>query len=367
MAKWQLVKLDFQGSPVHFGEVGIGLEAITERIHSDTLFSAWVSAYARLYPDRIATLFDQFPHPANSNQPKIPAFNLSSTFVYGHCQNRQCNYFSPHSTHPPIFFLPTLLHKPLGYPEVDDLKFAKAFRKLKFVPMEIWERWYQGSGFCDQDIIDLLEKNGDLGQAGTFCHRHIFEEQTLPKVSVDRIHHGTNFYHTSFTYFPAQTGIYFLFKMSEPDPILLQQLQASLELLGDEGIGGERSSGAGRFQATWHELSPTWRSIIQEESTTHNSHALISLFWDDPKICADLVANSNTRYQLQERGGWISAQSGRQLRRKNVQMFTEGSVFLKSPQGQLAIVTPQELIRKKHHPIYRSGISLSLPVTLQLP
>jgi CRISPR-associated protein Csm4 len=364
MAKWQLVKLDFQGSPVHFGEVGIGLEAITERIHSDTLFSAWVSAYAKLYPELINELLDKFPYTANPHQLSAPPFQISSTLVYGHPEN------SKENTSECIYYLPTLLQPPRNYP-INDLKLAKIFRKLKFVPREIWQRWYQGQGFDTADQDELLTKpearQGKLTDAGTFCYSEMFKNQTLPKVSVDRIHHGTNFYHTSFTYFPAQAGIYFLFKMSEPDPILLQQLQASLALLGDEGIGGERSSGAGRFQATWYDLSPTWRSIIQEESTTHNSHALISLFWDDPKICADLLANSNTRYQLQERGGWISAQSGRQLRRKNVQMFTEGSVFLKPPQGQLVIVTPQELNRKKHHPIYRSGISLSLPVTLQLP
>lgn len=362
MANWQLVKLNFLGNPVHFGEVGIGLEAITERIHSDTLFSAWVSAYAKIYPELITQLLDKFPYPGN---PQLSPFQVSSTLVYGYQENSQKKNDDAEC----IYYLPTLLQPPRNYP-IDDLKLAKIFRKLKFVPRSIWQRWYQGDGFDDADRQELLTKpearQGKLTAAGTFSYSEMFQTQTLPKVAVDRIHHGTNFYHTSFTYFPAQAGIYFLFKMSEPNPILFQQLQASLELLGDEGIGGERSSGAGRFQATWHDLSPTWRSII-EESTTHNSHALISLFWDDPKICADLVANSNTRYQLQERGGWISAQSGRQLRRKNIRMFTEGSVFLQPPQGQLAIVTPQELDRKKHHPIYRSGVSLSLPVTLQLP
>jgi CRISPR/Cas system CSM-associated protein Csm4 (group 5 of RAMP superfamily) len=45
-------------------------------------------------------------------------------------------------------------------------------------------------------------------------------------------------------------------------------------------------------------------------------------------------------------------------------MFTEGSVFPQLPEGKLAVVTPEELRNKKHHPIYRSGVSLSLPVAL---
>jgi hypothetical protein len=47
MSHWKLVKLDFGRNLVHFGELGIGMEALSERAYSDTLFSAWVSSYAR--------------------------------------------------------------------------------------------------------------------------------------------------------------------------------------------------------------------------------------------------------------------------------------------------------------------------------
>ena len=71
----------------------------------------------------------------------------------------------------------------------------------------------------------------------------------------------------------------------------------------------------------------------------------------------------NSSYELQERGGWItSSASGRQLRRKAVQMFAEGSVFSVQPQGKLANVTPEPF---KDHNIYRSGISLSLPIKVE--
>ena len=51
MSKWKLVKLDFKNNPAHFGELGIGMEETSERVRSDTLFSAWVIAYARLGQD----------------------------------------------------------------------------------------------------------------------------------------------------------------------------------------------------------------------------------------------------------------------------------------------------------------------------
>ncbi|MFB8790763.1 MAG: hypothetical protein U7123_18385 [Potamolinea sp.] len=48
MSTWKLVRLNFGRSSAHFGEVGIGIEETSERVRSDTLFSAWISAYASL-------------------------------------------------------------------------------------------------------------------------------------------------------------------------------------------------------------------------------------------------------------------------------------------------------------------------------
>jgi CRISPR-associated protein Csm4 len=346
MSVWKLVKLDFQTNPVHFGELGIGMEETAERIHSDTLFSAWFSAYARLYPDRIQALFDRFPIDGVSELE--PPFRVSSTFVYGKSE-----------TDPDTHYLPTLLTLPTGYPH-GNLQFAKAFRKLKFLPLSIWHRWYQGTGINKGELDELLTKSGNLARSGTFDYGKIFNSQTLPKVAVDRIHNATNFYQTSFIYFD-KGGLYFLFYMPVQDDELYCQLQTALNWLGDEGIGGERSSGAGRFAAAWLELTPEWESVIDAKIDRPN-RALISLFWDLPEVCYAYIEDDSTRYHLQERGGWISARSGRQLRRKSVRMFMEGSVFSQPDRGRLAIVTPDELKNKNHHPIYRSGIGLSLPI-----
>jgi CRISPR-associated protein Csm4 len=129
-------------------------------------------------------------------------------------------------------------------------------------------------------------------------------------------------------------------------------------LLAEEGIGGERSSGAGKFTPEWLDLPSQWQEIINFDQP--NCYSLISLFWQSP-LPSDLTNASY--YEIQERGGWIGSPfSGRQLRRKMVRMFTEGSVFDFLPQGQLANVTPINF--QKIHNIYRSGISLSLPVCI---
>ncbi len=70
MSEWRLVRLNFGRSPTHFGQVGIGLEETTERLQSDTLFSALISTYARDY-------FNQ-PGDAVGDKPEVEVLGDSS-------------------------------------------------------------------------------------------------------------------------------------------------------------------------------------------------------------------------------------------------------------------------------------------------
>ena len=367
MNKWKLVRLNFGRSPAHFGEVGIGIEETSERVRSDTLFSAWVSAYARLF-DKTALeeLLNKFPC-SQQESPKQPPFRLSSTFIY-RCDGERY-----------IYYLPKPLEFPRGYPK-DDLKFTKAYKKLNYLPLEIWKRWYQGIGFIKGDCEELIaetdgKSNGHLRQDGTFDYGKAYKIHQTPKVAIDRITRATNFYHTGFVQFECeefkQSGLYFLLNFPEEDKTLENELQAALGLLGEEGLGGERSSGAGRFEVEWLELpkeeKEDWNSVVNFKQPTH--YSLMSLFWELPLPKGLLPRDKTASYAIQERGGWVaSPSSGRQLRRQMVRMFAEGSVFPILPEGKLADVTPPQFKTPeggyRPHAIYRSGISLSLPVIL---
>jgi organic radical activating enzyme len=110
----------------------------------------------------------------------------------------------------------------------------------------------------------------------------------------------------------------------------------------------------------FYELSETWQKVLNYSKSTH--YSLISLFWES-QISESLIKDSS--YELQKRGGWIYSSSGHQLLRKSMQMFTEGSVFETQPVGQLADVTPDRFKQYRNwHFIYRSGISLSIPIKL---
>lgn len=370
MSNWKLVRLNFGRSPVHFGETGIGLEKTSERVRSDTLFSAWISVYARIFgADGVESLLAQF-----TANPAQPPFRVSSTFVY------RC----PKDPKEVIYYLPKLLERPPGYPNEDDLSFAKTYKNLHFLPLKVWQRWYQGSGFSTQDAADLKTHTIDpdnestaLAKAGGFAYEEAFKRYILPKVAIDRTHHATNFFHTGLVQFAWEStaiarqdtwdnagvqnlaGLYFLLEFPTDAPELEADLQQALAVLGEEGMGGERSSGAGRFSIqAWESLPADWQPVVNFAQGNH--HSLVSLFWQ-PDIDQTQLGSSAC-YAIQERGGWIASPfSGRQLRRQKVQMFAEGSVFAKKPAGQLADVTPQGFNR---HTIYRSGLAVSLPVRL---
>lgn len=352
MSVWKLVKLNFGRSPAHFGEVGIGMEQTGDRVRSDALFSAWVSNYARLFgKDAVEELLQQFPTP--KKQELIPPFRISSTFVYREVEKGDRT----------IYYLPRPLKFPINYPD-NDLEFFKTYKKLNYLPLEVWQRWYQGTGFDKNDDTEELktytkkgESSGNLNKFHTFDYKKAFKTDKVPKIAVDRVTRATNLYHTGFVQFAWENdpaGLYFLLELSPEGEKLADKLQAALHLLGEEGIGGERSSGAGRFQVAWLDLPETWQQLVNFQDGKY--HSILSLFWDST-IKEDFLENSS--YEIQERGGWIAES---QLRRKMVRMFSEGSVFLSAPKGMLVDVTPEEFKKLKKHTIYRSGISLSLPI-----
>ncbi|MFM7365264.1 MAG: type III-A CRISPR-associated RAMP protein Csm4 [Cuspidothrix sp.] len=352
MSVWKLVKLNFRNNPAHFGEVGIGMEETSDRVRSDSLFSAWISNYARMFgKDAVEELLQLFP---TKEHPKlIPPLRISSTFIYREVGKDQIG-----NSENTIYYLPRPLKFPINYPK-DDLAFFKTYKKLNYLPLGIWQRWYQGTGFTEEDKQELEnyredKPEGKLAEAETFNYKKACKTHQLPKIGIDRVTTATNLYHTGFVHFGTgdnPAGLYFLLELSSEGEKLADKLQAALHLLGEEGIGGERSSGAGKFTAKWSELPKIWQEVVKFENGKF--HTLMSLFWDS-EISSNFLENSS--YEIQERGGWIVES---QIRRQMVRMFSEGSVFNSALPGKLVNVTPKEFTR---HQIYRSGISLTLQI-----
>ncbi|RMH71387.1 MAG: type III-A CRISPR-associated RAMP protein Csm4 [Cyanobacteria bacterium J007] len=370
MSDRKLVKLDFGSNPVHFGKVGIGIEETSERLSSDGLFSAWMSIYARLFgKEGVKELLDRF---LNDSPPPV---RMSSTFVYSKKGESE------------IFYLPKPLQFPCGYPD-QDLEFFKTYKSLRYLPLEVWMRWYQGEGFSDRDREELSTRAKNekpasqiLKQAGLFDYNASFQEHKLPKIAIDRRTAATNLFHAGFVQFhhkqkskknkqesekiEEKAGLYFLLDFPQGDRELEQKLHAALQLLGEEGIGGRRSSGAGRFTFEWQNLPKNFARLFDfVHTSTH--YCLLSLYWDDPGLNWQEITRESS-YEMEQRRGWLSGSpSGLNLRRQSVTMFLEGSLFKQPPQGKLADVTPPDFqYYRDRHRVYRNGIALSLPVRIK--
>jgi len=296
-------------SPFHIGEVGIGLEGSLSWVPSDLLFSALCNAYAALFgEEELSAILNDFL--------SSPPFLISSAFP---------------------FFKDTLLFpRPLNPPPLEDRDKAKDLKKRGFIPQKLFEEWIRGKTPLSDSLGNGLE---------------LPRRELLPSVVLDRTNLNSGIYHRAALFFPKEGGLFFLLRLYEE--VLEEKIRGALRLLGDMGIGGERSLGYGHFQIlSFEEASlfplPADSSPILTLSLTLPSPQ------DEPLLSASY-------YQLVLRGGWTSSLlSPRQARRKRVRMLGEGSVFPKAIKGQLLDLTPDGF----PHKVYRYALTFPVEVIL---
>lgn len=146
-------------------------------------------------------------------------------------------------------------------------------------------------------------------------------------------------FHLSRIWFAENAGLYFLVQFSNPG--IQKPFEAALNLLGDSGIGSDRSNGNGFFSI--EKVTPPVVSIAGENEQAV-ALSLVSPGANDFKN--DWLDGS--AYKLISRGGWVG-QTG--LRKKRLRLFAEGSVFKRPLQGQVPEITPDHAPNK----VYRDG------------
>lgn len=315
----KIVKMKFS-SPVHFGELGIGIEETEEMIHSDTLFSGLCHAWASLYgKTEIEEMLDAFK--------SKPPFLLSSCFLY---QGE-------------TYFLPKPALQPPGFEEIRIREeHGKGIKKMNYLPAQVFKKWIRQEEITYET---LKEDYPDYADG--------FEQIILPRVALDRATSNSSIYHFGLVKFNKNDGLYCLLKLFKKD--YEQRLDSAFRLLGELGLGGERSSGYGQFEVSFPEVPDDLKEISQSEG---DRYCLLSLFHPE-----DGVELKDASYGLIERKGWIlSPYSKKQYKRKTVTMFSEGSVFLEPVKGHLVDVTPDIWKKEMVHPIYRYGFGFTVGV-----
>lgn len=338
----------------HLGERGVGLEESSVVLHSDTLFSALCLAWRSLGKD-LGQLLSAFPR-AGAAAAAPPPFLLSSGFPYSGG----------------TYFLPRPLLRLDGIP--DDPVVAKTLKKLVYVSQTLFERLIHnqpvGSHLL-RDVSggkelrrDLLLQSGKAwltdSEAGANLpkDRVIWREATQPRVTVGRVDSRSTPFGAGRVHFSEGCGLYFLVRYN--DPVWKKLVEDALNVLALEGIGGERSTGNGQF---------AWTAEAHfglDEPETHEGYTSLSLLWPDANSVADGLLQG-AQYSLVPRRGWIASPGAMALRRPNVRMLGEGSVFRRRPAGSLVDLTPMGKDNRAllDHKVWRSG--LAFPVACRLP
>lgn len=284
------VKLKFK-TPVRIGELGIGLESTSEVLHSDTLFNAIANALVSINGD-----LKEFIDRIRSGELKI-----SSAFPF-----RGETYFLP---------LPILPY---------DKKIT-----AKFVSKDNFEKLIAGEEIEVESEESMPYKVFDL-----------------PKVLIDRATANTNIYYVSLVKFERDCGLYFIV-----DGNGKKLIKPALKYLEDEGIGGKRTWGLGRFEHEWVDFSM---------KTPSESNAFVTLSLVFP---SDL--NSICYWKPIIRGGWTL--KDKQIRKPRIIMASEGSVFRKKDEGILLDLDDEieNFSKNVGHKVFANGKSFLIPMVMR--
>lgn len=340
-----IYKLRFNG-PAHFGEDSSGLERSLEYIHSDTLFSAICYGWAAMFGSD--SLLEKLLEPS-ADLGNEPPLRLSSAFIY-----RGNRYYLPK----PKLEL-SELNKGLlkGRPVVQH-----AFDEAEFIPSEIWSNWVRGKRLFSNPSQTL---DGLLGYAAAYetklvARNFIPRESSLAPGSNNPPRRNTTpYFCKAVTYEPKTSGLYFFVHFNRPS--LQPYFESVLDYLKDNGLGGERSSGYGRF--IWKQVRRAGEAVRATEilgAPTANVKGYVTLSLTTP----DGFSLDNWRYSLIARRGFptaIGSVPGNSPRR-NLLMLSEGSslkvkVDDPEPKGMCLPVTDSDKTPK----LYRSGLAFAWP------
>ncbi len=136
------------------------------------------------------------------------------------------------------------------------------------------------------------------------------------------------------------------------DEDVLGETIMCLEFLGEAGIGGERSSGLGRFSV----LEPVESPL--PVSGAPGAGPLLSLCWpcEADRVAGALDLPTDRGYRVVERSGWIASPEWSGWRSRRIAMLSEGSYLGgNGPGGGMVDVTPAQ---GQGHPVYRYGYGL---------
>lgn len=287
-------------------------------IHSDTLSSAILATWALIWPEQM------------SQQAQTPSFRLSSAFpFYRDCSDR---YY---------YFLPRPFRESVSPPDGWDMKNNKKIKKIQWLDVDQWRAFWTDNNW--EYRINLKEdiQQGIFACRNKYLPEKLWLEEERPRLAIDRNDNQaaeSQIFNFSRIWLDPNGGLYFLAVFD--DEASRQQFETALRVLGDSGIGADRTSGNGCF-------TPSKGQIPELQLAEHGQAVALSLVNPAPSDCQTGWLEGSA-YKLVSRGGWIG---GSGIRKQRVRMFAEGSVFNQPLTGRMIDVSVDHL----PHKVFRDG------------
>lgn len=323
-----------------FGKIALdehtSLNSTSEIMHSDTLTSCIIATGFNVFSEDKATEFAEL---FTTGKTKI-----SSLFFYLKLGEKT------------IFFLPKPIHYNLG--ERDNYK---AVKKVRFISEEVWkngwlpEEW-ETNCLIIQDKFVLAKSELPDSDFEKYQGLKIYTLNTLPKVVVHKSDRENSIFAQTNIQLAAnwnwqkankqsvKVGWYFLFDHEKLSETELNDLLFVLDIITDQGIGGEKNTGCG-------ELSEVDYLEIQKEDFGNDPvhQSAISLILPKKEEFSNLKF-----YDIITRGGRKTAKHGTLNR---VKMLTEGALIHNDVKGKSI-----NLSQDSTQAYWRCGYSLNLPI-----
>lgn len=306
--EYKVYKMSFQ-TAVHFGNGQ--LESGECTFCADTLFSALCQEAYKIDKETLEKLYE---YASKGN------IKFSDAFPYiGE-----------------TYYLPKPMMKIDKEQEVSSSVIKKAYKKLKYIPLDSFGKYLQGEYdvLADEGIDSLGKHNVKAAVAIRG------KEKTEP-------------YRVGEYYFNHGNGLYFILGYENEEMFML--VQELLESLMYSGIGGKRAAGYGRF-----ELNVTKVPDELKKRMTSEGEKYMTLSVALPKEEELKSAMEGAQYTLNKRSGFVASENyaDTQMRKRDLYVFKAGACFLKKFEGDVYDVSG----KAGKHAVYRYAVPLFMEV-----
>lgn len=343
---------------IHIGAGGVeSVEESRESVPSDTLFAALLDTWRHLGRDMSELL------PENGE----PAFRVTSAF--------------PFAGGVRFYPKPLDLRELFSADQIKEFGAGKNIKKIRYLSEALIERARKGNYLDDELVKDsdgewkckfslqggalwLTEaetaqlpesiltytENGKKEKRSieAVMRQTVFASQTAPRVTVDRVSSASNLFQSERVVFNEGCGLWFGAVGKT------ESLSELLTVLGDSGLGGERTAGYGHF---------TFEQKGEIAFEAPQTCAYLLSRWH-PRADEVALLQQNSAYKLEAVEGWLrTPDNAAAQRRKRLWLVAEGSLIAGNPQGDAVDVKPEYDAKSGEtipHPVYRSGFALAL-------